>query len=271
MDELRTRSSLLKVKAATLLLLTLLSCTILSCSQSDKNRISDLPESAAAFWGDSSAIFIAKNPQNGYRISILNNKEMTLAHFERGDSISRFALLEQLPDCLSDYEEGSIGIFSVDINIPVVKVDTLGGSKTPQTDIFFMDVNFDGEEELLQAISGNGWVGYTCYDLVHGFGQLGPMLDEPFNLISYGIEPMQDGYTVFDYQKREIFIHHGSGCCAFDNTWAKYIEGDSQGHQTCVKVIKEERHSFDAEYENIETYELKDDALKLTSKTKRKY
>ena len=113
MDELRTRSSLLKAKAAILLLLTLLSCAMLSCSQSDKNRISDLPESTAAFWGDSAAILIAKNPQNGYCISILKNKEMTLAHFERGDSISRYALLEQLPDCLSDYEKSATGVFSV--------------------------------------------------------------------------------------------------------------------------------------------------------------
>lgn len=271
MEGLRTRWSLFKVKAATFLLLTLLTCAVLSCFQSDKNRISNLPDSAAAFWGDSAAIFIVKNPQNGYRISILNNKEMALAHFERGDSISRYAFLERLPDCLSDYEEGITGIFDVDINIPVVKVDTLGGSKTPKSDIFFMDVNFDGEEELLQAISGNGWVGYTCYNLVHGFGQLGPMLDEPFNLISYGIEPMQDGYTVFNHNKREIFIHHGSGCCMYYNTWAKYIKGDSLGHQPCVKVVREERHSFDAQYETIETHELQGDELKLTSKIKRKY
>lgn len=271
MNGLRTKYSYLKVNAATLLLLTLLSCTTLSCSQSDKNRISDLPESAAAFWGDSAAIFIAKNPQNDYRISILNNKEMLLAHFERGDSISRYALLDRLPDCLSDYAEDATGVFSVDIEIPVVKVDTLGGSKTPESDLFFMDVNFDGEDELLQTISGNGWVCYTCYDLVHGFGQLGPMLDEPYNLISYGVDQMQDGYTIFDHNKREIFIHHGSGCCAFDETWAKYIEGDSLGHQPCVKVVREERHSFDGEYENIETYELEGEELKLTSKTKKKY
>jgi len=63
----------------------------------------------------------------------------------------------------------------------------------------------------------------------------------------------------------------GVGCCAFDETWAKYIDGDSLGHQPCVKVVKKECHNFDGEYENIETYILQGDALKLTSKTKRKY
>ena len=97
MDKLRTRSSLLKAKTATLLLMALFTYVVLSCSQSDKNRISDLPDNAAAFWGDSATIFIAKNPQNGYRISIIHNKELTLAHFERGDSISRYISIEELP------------------------------------------------------------------------------------------------------------------------------------------------------------------------------
>lgn len=271
MNRPRTICNLLTTKAAILLLVATLTCAILSCSQSDKNQISNLPESVAAYWGDSATIFIAKNPQNGYRISILNNKDILLAHFERGDSISRYALLGRLPNCLSKYEEGAMGIFSVDIEIPVVKVDTLGGSKTPKSDLIFMDVNFDGEEEFLQAISGNGWVSYTCYDLVHGFGQLGPLLDEPFNLISYGVDPMQDGYTFFDHQKREIFIHHGSGCSAYSNIWAKYFEGDSLGNPPSVKVVREEYHQFNSDIETIETSELKDNVMQVTSKTKRKY
>jgi hypothetical protein len=89
--------------------------------------------------------------------------------------------------------------------------------------------------------------------------------------MSYGIAPYQDGYAVFDYQKREVFIHHGSGCCAYYDTWAKFFEGDSLGNPPSVKVIREEYHQFNLGIETIETSELKDNVLQVTSKTKRKY
>lgn len=41
--------------------------------------------------------------------------------------------------------------------------DTLDDKHIPESDVFFMDVNFDGEEEFVQAIRGNGWIGYICY------------------------------------------------------------------------------------------------------------
>ena len=50
-----------------------------------------------AFWGDSSAVFVAKELQNGYRISIISNMEICLFHFERGDSISRYFAIHELP------------------------------------------------------------------------------------------------------------------------------------------------------------------------------
>ena len=78
---------------------------------------------------------------------------------------------------------------------------------------------------------------------------------------------MQAGYTVFDYQKREIFIHHGSGCCAYYNTWAKYFEGDYLGNPPSVKVVREEYHQFNSDIETIETSELKDNVMQVTSKT----
>jgi hypothetical protein len=81
---------------------------------------------------------------------------------------------------------------------------------------------------------------------------------------------MQSGYVAFDYQKKEIFIHQGSGCCAFTDTWAKYFEEDSLGNPPCVKVIREEYHQFDAEGETIETLELQGSALQVTSKIKLK-
>lgn len=50
-----------------------------------------------AFWGDSSAVFVAKELQNGYHFSIISNKELCLFHFERGDSISRYFAIHELP------------------------------------------------------------------------------------------------------------------------------------------------------------------------------
>lgn len=265
MDKLRTRCSLLKAKTATLLLLALLTCVVLSCSQFDKNRISDLPESAAAFWGDSATIFIAKNPQNGYRISIIHNKELTLAHFERGDSISCYLSIEELPFECRTYQDNP-GVYSLDIDFPIIKVDTLNDKCPP---MFFMDMNFDNQEEFVQTTTGNGFIVFSCFDLCKGAAiDFYPIQEAPYDFMPFGISPYQSGYTIFDYQNREIYITYASGCCTRYNLWAKYFDGDHLGHQSCVKVVKKECHDFYSGYEKIETYELKDNELKLTSITK---
>lgn len=241
--------------------------SFLGCQHGTNN----LPEGSNAFWGDSATVFIAKNPQNGYRISIIKNKDLTLAHFERGDTISVYCSLDWLPSCLSEYEN-IIGVFDVDIDIPVVMVDTLGGSKTPKSDVFFMDVNFDGQEEFIQGYEANGWVCYNCYDFINDrTGVLNPIEVEPYCSISYGIDSYQDGYTVFDYQKKEIFIHHGSGCCAYSNKWIKYFERDSLGNPPSLKVVREEYHQIDSEGETIETSELIDNVMQVTSNTELKW
>ena len=265
MDKLRTRCSLLMTKTAALLLLTLLTCIVLSCSQSDKNRICDLPDSAAAFWGDSAAIFIARNPQNGYSISIIHNKELTLAHFKRGDSISRYLSIDELPFECRTYQDNP-GVYSLDIDFPIIKVDTLNDKCPP---MFFMDMNFDNQEEFVQSFTGNGWIVFSCFDLSKGATiDFNPIQDPPYDYMPSGISPYQSGYTIFDYQNREIYITYASGCCTRYNLWAKYFDGDHLGHQSCVKVVKKECHDFYSGYEKIETYELKDNELKLTSITK---
>lgn len=264
MNGLGTRCSLLKVKTATSLLLILLTCAIFSCSQSDNNRISDLPDNAAAFWGDSATIFIAKNLQNGYRISIIHNKELTLAHFERGDSISRYISIEELPfECR--YKDNP-GVYSLDIDFPIIKVDTLNYNCPP---MFFMDMNFDNQEEFVQSFEGNGWIVFSCFDLCKGATiDFNPIQEAPYDYMPFGISPYQSGYTIFDYQNREIYITYASGCCTRYNIWAKYFDGDHLGNESCVKVVKKECHDYYSGYEEIKTYELKDNELKLTSITK---
>ena len=221
-----------------------------------------------AFFGDSTAVFIAKELQNGYQISIIHNKQINLIHFVRGDSISQYCAIHRLPFDLRYYEEDSIGVFNIDIDIPVSQLDTLGGSEdTP--DMFFMDVNFDGDEEFVVKHDGYNRYYYACFDLVNGNrngscpGLLESNNKQPYNNIVSGIYE-QPSYTVFDRKKKEIYIYETMGCCSHYETWAKYFEGDNYGNQPEVKVVKEVHYDLWADgTEHVETYKLVNDSLKL--------
>lgn len=118
-----------------------------------------------------------------------------------------------------------------------------------------------------------GWIGYKCYDLINGRSDAYPgltesMLEEPYCLFSSSMNPAYNNYVAFDYEKKEIFVLSTSGCCAHTDTWAKYFEGDSLGNRPCVKVFKQEYHSFDNGTEIIETYALQNDKLKMVRVTK---
>ena len=58
----------------------------------------------ASFFGDSTAVFMANTLQNGYKISIIHNKQLDLIHFERGDSISQYCAIHKLPFDLRRFE-----------------------------------------------------------------------------------------------------------------------------------------------------------------------
>ena len=76
----------------------------------------DISICEASFFGDSTAVFIANTMQNGYKISIIHNKQLDLIHFERGDSISQYCAIHTLPFDLRYYEEDSIGVFQTELN-----------------------------------------------------------------------------------------------------------------------------------------------------------
>lgn len=257
-------------------LLLLIAYAFVGCNHSGPVKEADLSDNVRSFWGDSTVVLQVSKPQNGYQVSIIHNKDLIIAHFERGDSISSYCALEWLPDTLKSYEDAEPGVYAVDLDIPVIKVDTLGGNKIPKSDVFFMDVNFDGHEEFMQSYKGNGWIGYYCYDLTNGGSNAYPglksaMQEEPYCSFSSGVNPAYDNYVAFDYDKKEIFVLATSGCCMHTNTWAKYFEGDSLGNQPCVKVVKLERHSFENGIETIETHALQNDTLKMIGVTKRKF
>ena len=251
-------------------LMVLVVCGLLGCSsKKEEPRITELSDSEAAFFGDSTLVFLSNKLQNGYRVSIIHNKDITLVRFERGDSINCYCALDGLPSCLDDYEGTSAGVYKVDINIPEIYVDTLGGSTLPKSDIFFMDVNFDNEEDFIVAHDGYNRTYYACFDLVKGNsksicpGFIEPIQEEPYNnLVSgFAVEP---SFTVFNRKDKKIYIYERMGCCSSEETWAKYFEGDKYGTESKVKVYKKEHHKWWADgTEHVEVYKLINDTLRM--------
>ena len=253
------------------LLIFVLSAIVFTMCKSDKDRveINTLSLCDLSFFGDSTAVFVVKDLQNGYRISLIHNKQLDLVHFERGDSISRYCAIHELPFELRQYEEDSIGVFYVDIDFPILQLDTLGGSKDAP-EMFFMDVNFDSEEEFILMHEGYNRYYYACFDLVNGNfngacpGILEANNEPPYNNIVSGLGKVQPAYTVFDRKKKEVYIYETMGCCSYYKTWAKYFEGDNFGNEAKIKVVKQEEHEWWADgKEHIATYKLVNDSLKL--------
>ncbi len=221
------------------------------------------------FWGDSSAVFVAKELQNGYRISIISNKELCLFHFERGDSISRYFAIHELPFECRDFED-SVGFFAIDIKFPVCKLDTLDGNCPP---MFFMDVNFDGEKEFVVSHQGYNREYYASFDLVKGNnngscpGLLEANNEPPYdNLVGGGYS---HNHTVFDYKNKVIYIYESLGCSEYQETWAKYQNGDEYGFGSGVKVEKKVHYQFSGVDEDskeiVTTYKMVNDTLKIVN------
>ena len=219
----------------------------------------------AAFWGDSSCVCIAKELQNGYQFSLMYNKDLCIFHFERGDTINQYCAIHELPFECWRYED-STGVFVVDIQFPVLHLDSIDGFGP---DMFFMDVNFDGEEEFIVRHEGYNRSYYACFDIVNGNpesrcpGLLEYLNEAPYNNIVASGMPSSYSYTAFDYKKKEIYIREGMGAPGYQETWAKYEEHDIWTGNGGVKVYKRKDHNFNGEGEIVETYLMKDDTLRL--------
>ena len=257
---------MMKIQRILVIICVLLMC---ACEQKDHNadrkeaNVSrELSQTDISFWGDSTTVFVSNGLSNGYRISILKNKELCLMHFERGDSISRYCAVHELPFDFWRYVD-SVGVFKVDMDFPVLNTDTLGISANPK--MFFMDVNFDGEEEFLIEHHGYNRRYYACFDLVNGNnngscpGLLESIQDKPYNnIVGKGYALC---YTVFDRKKKEIYIYEEMGGSDYFETWAKRFEEYDKSFT--VKVTKQVEHEFAVDgSEYIVTYELVNDTLK---------
>ena len=256
----------------TISLLFFLCVLVSSCNRRSNMGGNEVSEEMKSFFGDSVLVLISSNKPSGYHISIIKNKYLCLCHFERGDSINQYFTIHKLPMNLSKYENGSIGVYSVEMDFPVLKIDTLGGSKeTP--DMFFMDVNFDGEEEFVVEHEGYNRVYYACFDLVNGNhktaspGLLESIQEEPYNNI-VSFDRREPSYTVFDYKKKEIYICESMGCCSYQENWAKYFSGSSDDFkEPRIKVTKRIDHNcYSDGTTHIDTYILKNDTLRLVKK-----
>lgn len=224
---------------------------------------------------DSTCVIKLKNLQKGYTVSFVREKDGCTIKFCKGDSVNLYIETARLPRCLSEYDS-VYGKYSVDFDMPIVKLDTLDVNKHDIADVFFMDVNFDGKEDFVCTQLGNGKLLYDCYDIENEVVEgkkpklVKPLEEEPFCLFASGAMPTIEDCVVFDHKKKEIFIYTTSGCCTYYNTWAKLIDGGHSGDVPCVKVVKQERHSFqngdDGGIEKVETYVQKNDSLKMVER-----
>ena len=233
----------------------------------DKNPV------ATEFFGDTTLTIISANRPNGYLVKIFQTKDLTLFNFSRGDSINQYIALHEIPLSvsmgeLSDLTYGdspdSIGTYIRKINIPVERELGYG--------LFFMDVNFDGEEELVIEHPGYNRTYYACFDIVNGAanitpGVLQPMNDAPFNNIVSGGD---DIYTEFDYDKKTIHIFEQMGCCSHVETWCEMVS-DYEFDVPKIQVVRREDVDYTADgYVVTTNYRRVDGELKNVSSTREK-
>ena len=248
----------------------LLFVVIALCACSNKGQ-----QSISSSVADSTCVIKLKNLQKGYTVSFVREEDGCTIKFEKGDSVKLYIETTRLPRCLSEYDS-VYGEYPVDFDIPIVKLDTLDVNKNDIADVFFMDVNFDGKEDFICTQLGNGKLLYECYDIENEVVEgkrpklVKPLEEEPYSTFASADFELGGDYVAFDYEKKEIFILTTSGCCAYYNTWAKLIEGGNHGEKSCVKVVKQERHSFqngdDVGIETVETYVLRKDSLELVER-----
>lgn len=232
-------------------------------------------KSVSSSVADNTCVIKLKNPQKGYAVSFVREKEGCTINLCKGDSVLLYIETARLPRCLSEYDS-VYGKYTVDFDIPIVKLDTLDVNKYDIADVFFMDVNFDGKEDFVCALLGNGKLLYECYDIENEVVEgkkpklVKPLEEEPYSMFASADFERGGDYVAFDYEKKEIFILTTSCCCIYYNTWAKLLEGGQNGDKPCVKIVKQEHHTFqnegDGGIEKVETYVLKNDSLELVEK-----
>lgn len=81
-------------------------------------------QSVSSSVADSTCIIKLKNPQNGYAVSFVREKDGCTVKFCKGDSVNLYIETARLPRCLSVYDS-VYGKYTVDFDIPIVKLAVL--------------------------------------------------------------------------------------------------------------------------------------------------
>lgn len=247
-----------------------------SCRDSAKKEsemrtetISTEPE-APSFFGDSVLTIISSNKPNGYSVKFFQTKDLTLINLSRGDSINQYIALHEIPQAVwwnsfSDLTFGDkplvTGTYIREIDIPVEDYLSRG--------LFFMDVNFDGEEELVIEHPGYNRSYYACFDVAHGVPNVTPgilqaMDEEPYNLFVCGDE---DTDTEFDAKKKTIHITEKTSYCSSVEIWCEMVR--VLGYKKPkLRVVRQEERYYSSEGHVLKTvYKRIDGELKEVSKT----
>lgn len=224
---------------------------------------------ASTFFGDSTLTIVSINRPNGYLVKFFQSKDFTLLKLSKGENFNRYLAIHEIPypvlmdgnlfDLTDGHKPDSIGTYYREINIPVNK--ELGPG------LFFMDVNFDGIEELVIEYDGYNRYYYACFDLVNGknaLGILNPMDYEPYNnIVSWG-----GSDTEFDYSKKTIHIYEKMGSLSYEETWCEMTKDYEFDKETIKVVRKESVEYYAAGYKIITVYKRIDGELKKVSETK---
>lgn len=242
----------------TLVLFFVISCFLVSCRYSNGKP---LPPCESCFFGDSVAVIKLTNRPNGYKISILHQRDgLDLMHFQRGDSINQYISINSFPRELQRYYYGK-GVYYTRFDIPVMKVECLSEG----SDFMFMDINFDGQEDFLVRVLGYNRTYYQCYDLVNG-SQRGrfPMMLEclsepPYNNLGAG----GACETIFDFANESLIVEEELGCCCHIRTFARKLRDDEYSFDGNVVVFREEEREVSSEGALITIKERIDDTLKV--------
>ena len=235
--------------------------SILCCSCHQNPKESGL--AATNFFGDSVLTIISSEKVNGYETKIFNSLDLKVINFRRGDSINQYIAIDRLPNRLAQLTCDNDGSIMCDLSECFPLQNKLEG------ECFFMDVNFDGEEDFVVSYPGYNRTYYACFDLVNGNqhnpcpGLLSPMDEAPYDNLAGGM----NGETDFDYQHKTIHILEQIGVASQIETWCKLIP-DKNGEEDMVRVIRREETEYCTaengdQIKHTDVYELKGDTLKL--------
>ena len=254
------------------ILLFLLICTVSGCKHSCKKQLVDkgLSEEVRHF-GDSAMLIEITNKVNGYDLSILHFDSLTLWRFQNGGS-TRICAIDELPGDFY-FNRDTVGIFKMELDIPVLRLDTI---TEDVPDMFFMDVDFDGHEELVYRHQGYNRNYYAYFNLHKGWdtnicpGILNAMPDEPFNnIVSM---PYDMGYTVFDRKNKTIYVKENMGAAEYWETWYKQtgINGEFDLVKRYDHMFLQNADDNNDYYEHTHVFKMVDDTLKQVDTISRK-